>query len=99
MAPACGTGTLLMATLQAVTAQAARAGAAAHDDPDLHRDIGTDLLGREPVHRPTGVQERVEAIRVVGRRQQLQGPGPGVAVRLRALGHRRGGSPPVVDGR
>ncbi len=44
MDPACGTGTLLMAALQAVKAQAARAGAAAHDDPDLHRDIVENVL-------------------------------------------------------
>ena len=44
MDPACGTGTLLMAALQAVKAQAARAGAAAQDDPDLHRDIVENVL-------------------------------------------------------
>ena len=44
MDPACGTGTLLMAALQAVKAQAARAGAAAHDDPGLHRDIVENVL-------------------------------------------------------
>ena len=44
MDPACGTGTLLMAALQAIKAQAARAGAAAQDDPDLHRDIVENVL-------------------------------------------------------
>ena len=44
MDPPCGTGTLLMAALQAVKAQAARAGAAAHDDPRLHRDIVENVL-------------------------------------------------------
>ena len=44
MDPACGTGTLLMAALQAVKAQAARAGATAQDDPGLHRDIVENVL-------------------------------------------------------
>ena len=44
MDPACGTGTLLMAALQAIKAQAARAGTAAQDDPDLHRDIVENVL-------------------------------------------------------
>ena len=44
MDPACGTGTLLMAALQAIKFQAARAGAAAHDDPGLHRDIVENVL-------------------------------------------------------
>ena len=33
-----------MAALQAIKAQAARAGAAAHDDPELHRDIVENVL-------------------------------------------------------
>ena len=43
MDPMCGTGTLLMAALQAIKAQAARAGVAAHD-PDLHPDIVENIL-------------------------------------------------------
>ena len=44
MDPACGTGTLLMAALQAVKTQVSQAGAAAHDDPRLHRDIVENVL-------------------------------------------------------
>ena len=42
--PACGTGTLLMAALQAVKAQAARTGAAGPDDPHLHRELVENVL-------------------------------------------------------
>ena len=44
MDPACGTGTLLMAALQAVKDQTARVGAASRDDPELHRDIVENVL-------------------------------------------------------
>ena len=44
MDPACGTGTLLMAALQAIKAQVGRAGTAAHDDPKLHQDIVENVL-------------------------------------------------------
>ena len=42
--PACGTGTLLMAALQAVKAKAVRAGAAAQNDPHLHRELVENVL-------------------------------------------------------
>ncbi len=44
MDPACGTGTLLMAALQAVKDQTARAGAVARDNPELHREIVENVL-------------------------------------------------------
>ena len=44
MDPACGTGTLLMAVLQAVKAQAAPGGRGGPDDPELHRDIVENVL-------------------------------------------------------